>query len=173
MGAAPRFAPDPHRRGLIAKIHIAKKDLALDEDTYRGILVQVTGLDSAAGMNSQQLSAVLTHMAQHGFKARSRRAGFADHPMAKKARALWISLYQLGVVHNASEHALEAFAKKQLGCEKLQWAPQGQGAKLIEALKGMAERGGWAQTDGKGRPLTVEELKAGLAAAIALKRAET
>ncbi|MFX8708345.1 regulatory protein GemA, partial [Acinetobacter baumannii] len=67
------------------------------------------------------------------------------HPMARKARALWISLHKLGVVHNPSEQALEAFAKRQLGCEKLVWARQSDAYRLIEALKSMAERAGWRQ----------------------------
>ncbi|PZR32272.1 regulatory protein GemA, partial [Caulobacter segnis] len=69
----------------------------------------------------------------------------ADHPVAKKARAMWISLHQLGVVENASEKALETFAKRQLGVERMQWMDQGLGFKLVEALKAMAEREGWSQ----------------------------
>lgn len=34
------------KRTLIAKIHIAKKDLAMDDATYRDVLVRVTGKDS-------------------------------------------------------------------------------------------------------------------------------
>jgi hypothetical protein len=65
--------------------------------------------------------------------------------MALKARAMWISLHQLGAIDNPSEQALEAFAKRQLGVEKLQWANQQLGFKLIEALKAIAERHGWHQ----------------------------
>jgi hypothetical protein len=77
----------------------------------------------------------------------------ANHPMARKARALWISLHQLGVVKNPSEQALEGFAKRQLKCENLVWANQGHAYKLIEALKVMAKRNGWHQTDANGRKL--------------------
>ena len=34
--------------------------------------------------------------------------------MARKARALWISLYHLGAVHNPSEEALEAMARNEV-----------------------------------------------------------
>ena len=72
----------------------------------------------------------------------------ADHPVALKARALWISLHHLGVVRDASDRALEAFAKRQLSVERLQWADQSQGFRLIEALKAMGGRAGWVQPAG-------------------------
>lgn len=35
------------RSPLLAKIHIARKDLGLDEDTYRAVLIRITGKRSA------------------------------------------------------------------------------------------------------------------------------
>lgn len=139
-----------HRRSLIAKVHVAKKELGLAEDDYRAVLLRVTGHMSAAECTEAQLGAVLDEMKRHGFVARPARASRrADHPSALKARALWISLHALGVVENPSEQALEAFARRQLGCERLQWAKQGHAFRLIEALKAMAARDGWDQsTDG-------------------------
>ena len=58
---------------------------------------------------------------------------------------MWISLYNLGAVRNPSNAALEAFAARQLGVAKLQWANQAHGYKLIEALKAMGARAGWHQ----------------------------
>ena len=77
-----------------------------------------------------------------GFRPPLPRAGkkAATHPMARKARALWISLHHLGVVQNPAEEALEAFARRQLKCERLSWANQRDAHKLIEALKAMAQR---------------------------------
>lgn len=167
--AAARFAPDPHRRMLIAKVHVARKELGLDEDTYRGALVLVTGdksKDSAKKCTEHELVAVLDHFKLRGFTAKP-RPGVANHKVAAKARALWISLAQLGAVKNRSDQALEAFAARQLGCERFQWARQSDGYRLIEALKAMAERAGWPQRGPNGEALTTEELKAGLEKAIA------
>lgn len=145
-----RFAPRPHRRAMIAKVHLASKQLGLDEDTYRGTLYEVTGRMSAADCTDGDLAALLKHFEAKGFRARPKgpgRRSAADHPAARKARALWLSLHSLGAVDNASEQALEAFARRQLKVAALQWADQGQCYKLIEALKAMAERAGWAQGD--------------------------
>ncbi len=138
------------RRSLIAKVHVARKELGLAEDDYRAVLLRITGRMSAAECDERQLGAVLDEMKRHGFVAKPARASrSADHPSALKARALWISLHALGVIDNPSEQALEAFARRQLGCERLQWAKQGQSFRLIEALKAMAARAGWDQsTDG-------------------------
>lgn len=133
-----------HRRSMIAKIQIAKKQLNMVEDDYRQALLDQTGRISLKNCSDAQLARVVEFMKSKGFSSLPANKA-AAHPMARKARALWISLYQLGVVHNASEQALEAFAKRQLGCEKLRWANQREAFKLIEALKAMADRAGWLQ----------------------------
>lgn len=144
-----RFAPQPHRRAMIAKVHLASKQLGLDEDTYRSVLFQVTGQMSAADCSEAELTELVEHFKARGFKARpAKKPGqrtAADHLPARKARALWISLYHLGAIDNSSEQALEAFARRQLKVDALQWADQAQCYKLIEALKAMAERHGWRQ----------------------------
>lgn len=170
-----------HRRGMLAKIHIARQQLGLVEDDYRQALFDLTGRTSAAECSDAQLERMIGWLKSKGFKpiptkatgsAGSERAGKtpAMHPMARKARALWISLYHLNVVRNPAEEALEAFAARQLGCERLVWARQSDAFKLVEALKSMAERNGWRQTDGtepgKGRPLSPLQLQIGLCHAI-------
>lgn len=144
-----RFAPNPQRRALLAKVHLAKKEMAMVEDDYRQLLADTTGHMSAGDCSEAELTAMVEAMKSRGFKPRpagsGRRGQVADHPSARKARALWISLYQLGAIDNSSDQALEAFARRQLGCDRLQWANQGQSYKLIEALKAIAERHGWSQ----------------------------
>jgi phage gp16-like protein len=183
MGAAA-LAPAGHRRAMMAKVHLAKKELGLDDETYRAVVLRVTTRASSADCTEAQLAALLDEFKRLGWKGAkagpSKRATSlnheimkpraADHPSAKKARALWISLYQLGVVREPSEQALEAFAARQLKCERLQWADQGQVYKLIEALKAMAERAGWSQDLNGVRPADhVETLKLRLANALRAK----
>lgn len=155
MSAAAKrahFAPQPHRRAMIAKVHLASKQLGLDEDTYRSVLHEVTGHMSAADCSEADLARLVDHFRARGFRplAKPKKPGqraAADHAPARKARALWISLYHLAAIDNASEQALEAFARRQLKVEALQWADQAQCYKLIEALKAIAERHGWQQDD--------------------------
>ncbi|MEO6217737.1 MAG: regulatory protein GemA [Sphingomonas sp.] len=162
-------AGSQHRHSLIGKVHVAKKALGLDDDLYRGVLFDVAGQRSAADCTDSQLIAVVKHFESRGFsaKAKSGAPKPADNPMARKARAMWISLHQLGAIDNPSEPALEAFACRQLGCEKLQWANQALAYRLIEALKAIGERHGWRQAlDGVRPDATVTVLKRRLVEAI-------
>lgn len=148
----------PGRNPRLAKIHIARKELRLDDGAYRAILLRLTGQTSSADCTDAQLDRVLDEFKAKGWKptviagsatpaprSSDRRPRPASHPAAGKARALWISLHQLGVVRDPREAGLEAFARRQLKVDRLQWADQGQVYKLIEALKAMAERAGWSQ----------------------------
>ncbi len=147
-----RHAPlTAHRRGMIAKIHVAKKQLAIADDDYRQILLDEAGVMSSADASDSALAKVLDRLKSRGFKPLPPKKGKhggpkpADHPSARKARALWVSLYQLGAVKNPAEQALEGFAKRQLKVEAMQWANEAYCYRLIEALKAMAEREGWRQ----------------------------
>lgn len=135
-----------HRRGMLAKVHIAKVQLRMSDDDYGAVLLRVAGQTSAKDCTDRQLDDVLREFKRLGFEpqARSpRTAKPADHPVALKARALWISLHHLCAIADPSEKALEAFARRQLRCDRLQWANQSQGYRLIEALKAIAARHGW------------------------------
>lgn len=141
-----------HRRSLIAKVHVAKKQLGLSDDDYRAVMLRVAGRTSAADCTDRELVQLVEEFRAKGFSAEARGPAKmvaskpADHPVARKARALWISLGLLGAVADPSDAALEAFARRQLGCAKMQWADQALGYKLIEALKAIGERHGWSQS---------------------------
>lgn len=147
------------RRAAIAKVKIACKALAIDDPTYRAMLERLTGRRSAAECSDAELGRVLDELKAKGWTPSSSGRGGsggpaprkpADHPSARKARALWLSLWNLGVVRDPSEAALESFAARQLKVDRLQWADQGQCFRLIEALKAMAERAGWSQRPAPG-----------------------
>jgi len=91
-------ASTQHRRALLAKVHVAKKVLGLDDDTYRAVLLRVAGETSAAKCSDAQLVALVKEFEAKGFTAKAKKPSPrpADHPLALKARAMWISLHQLG-----------------------------------------------------------------------------
>lgn len=153
--AARRYVPEG-RRAMLAKVHLAAKELGLDEDSRRDVLERVTGRRSSADCTDVQLDLVVAEFKRLGWTAKPARSAAprpaaatgpkpATSPIALKARAMWKSLHNLGAVRNGSEPALEAFAKRQLGVDRLQWADQSMAYRLIEALKKMAERAGWSQ----------------------------
>ena len=64
------------RQRDLAKIHIAKKQLGLDDDTYRAMLERVAGVGSAADLDAAGRRKVLTHLRKAGFRATSRRSAY-------------------------------------------------------------------------------------------------
>jgi len=152
MSAAEKTAGagiSPGRRARLAKVHIAKKQLQLDDATYGATLARLfKGITSAADLTDRQLDELLEHFKSQGFKAPKtppKRAGnrpMADGPEAKKLRALWLSLYHLGVVRDPSETALAAYVKRTTRVAALQWLKGDKGMQAIEGLKKMAERAG-------------------------------
>jgi phage gp16-like protein len=55
------------RQANLAKIHIAKKQLGMEEDTYRDFLKGLTGKRSAAGMNPREHIKVIAEFEKLGF----------------------------------------------------------------------------------------------------------
>jgi len=148
MTAKRQTSLDPRRRAMLAKVHVAKKELGLDETAYGDVLFRETGHSSSANCSDAELVKLLDAFKRMGWQAKPKqpRSRIADHKSARKARALWISLGHLGAIETPSEKALETFAKRQLDCVQLQWADQKMMFKLIEALKSMALRNGWDST---------------------------
>lgn len=151
MANARRKSGDGRRRALLAKVHIAKKELRLDDETYRDILKRLFGKPSSKNLTQSQLVDLVEHFKSLGWKSRpSRRAAGAPRgggrkgrpldgkPVSRKARALWISLYHLGCVSDPSESALAAFVKRQAGVDDLRFL--NDELPVIEALKSWLAR---------------------------------
>lgn len=147
MSAAPQKKTHPYRRQLLGKIHIAKKTLGLDDDTYRDVLEAKTGKRSAKMCSNAQLVDMVEHFKAQGFKPKSKKAPAraGSRPLAggeqqAKMRALWITLYHLAVVRDPSEQALANFAKRMTKVAALQWLGPDDCNIVIEALKAIASR---------------------------------
>ena len=131
------------RQRLIRLIHVAKRDLAMDEETYRAALQRVGKKASSSDMTIPELEKVLEHLKRSGFKVRSRKKpsrALALDAESRKIRALWLFLHQLGAVKNPSEEALAAYVKRITGVDALQWLGGDQAETLIETLKKWAMR---------------------------------
>ncbi|WP_339860430.1 regulatory protein GemA [Thalassospira alkalitolerans] len=138
---------DPFRRSLYAKIEIAKKELGLDDDAYRDIIAQkFAGKSSRTQLGNRQLDELIQHFKSLGFKPRRRapkragRAQLSSSDTARKIRALWVSLYHLGMLSDPSESAMGAFIKRQAKVDDARFLAPEEAYKVIEALKSWATR---------------------------------
>jgi phage gp16-like protein len=155
------------RARLVKLIHVARRELGMDEDTYRLMLRNVGGTDSTTSMEPRQLKAVVDHLKTRGFKVRAaakpgvkptagrrpdRRQDSSES--ARKVRALWLFLAELGALRDPSERALAAYCKRIAKVDDLHWAGHDEMQLLIETLKKWAMRF---------LPAVIEKLKADIA----------
>ncbi|KLV09590.1 Mu gp16 gemA [Photobacterium aquae] len=151
-----------HRNRLIQLIHIAKRDLCLDDDTYRALLFANGEHSSCSKMNIKQLEMVLAVMEMQGFRRSknpagkeaktpfkrrlSPKSGKAKHAQIDKIRAIWITMAQQGIVRDSSEAALDKYVSRmtgragQKGVEHVGWLDASQAYIILESLKNWHKR---------------------------------
>lgn len=125
-----------------AAIHVAKKQLGLDDETMRDVYQRVTGKRSLRDMSSTEQNNVVQELRRSGFKPASTgsRNGL-EGKYAAKLQALWISAWNLGIVNNKDDRALIAFAQRQTGLSHVRFLRDADdAAKAIEALKAWMTR---------------------------------
>lgn len=113
-----------NRKPVLAQIHIAKKQLGLDEDTYRQMIATTTGgKRSCSDCSLAELHQVLQGLKNRGFKAKPRKR-VAQHPgtphnldsepMLQKIEALLAEM-------KAPWSYADAIAKRQHRIERVAW----------------------------------------------------
>jgi len=127
------------RRGLLALVHCARKDLHLDEETYRAVLLQVGGKASAAELGDQDLGRVVDRFRGLGWKPKGSAKPSRDGHV-RKLWAVWNELCATGVVRNPNRAALKTFVKRMTNIDEPDWLDPAQVNRVIEALKKWAER---------------------------------
>ena len=129
------------RNRLIGRVHAAASRWGLDEDARRALQLRVAGKSSCADMTVGELERVLAELRRH-----SPRGAGAGHQ--RKVKALWISLYYLGVVDDRRDSAIDAFVRRQAKVDALRFLTPSAASAVIEALRGMAARDGGVDWDG-------------------------
>lgn len=134
---ARKSAPAASRTALITLIHVAKRDLGLDDSTYRAALQTATGASSTKDMTASQLQSVLEHLKRKGFQVKPKAATrpLADDAQSKKIRALWLEMHTQGIVKAPGEASLAAYVKRLTKVDALQWLSTDQASTVIETLK--------------------------------------
>lgn len=112
------------RKAVLARIHIAKKELGLDDDTYRQMIATTTGgKRSCSDCSLAELHQVVQGLKNRGFKSKPRKR-VAQHPgtphnldsqpMLQKIEALLAEL-------KAPWSYADAIAKRQYRIERVAW----------------------------------------------------
>jgi phage gp16-like protein len=143
----------PLRQRLLAKVHIAKKEMKLSDDDYAVIVESVSrpGKTSSAQLNLQQLEALIERFKELGWQSKkpkklspkSRDKAEFEKNQKDKIRALWITAGQVGAIADNSESALQGFVKRMTDIDRIDWVVEVRHFNiLIEGLKAMIKRKG-------------------------------
>ena len=126
------------KRPLIVKIKIAQKELGLEDDVYRALLMRVTGKDSCTKLSYIELGKVLAELQRQGwqnkrdFGQRPNRRQSAD-AMLNKIEALLAEMQ----LHWNYAHAL---AKGMYHCDRVEWLSDEKLHGVVAALQIHANR---------------------------------
>lgn len=126
----------------LAKIHIAKKQLAMDDDSYRAMLRSVGGVDSAKNLTPMGAAKVLRHLEGCGFKPMPRTGRRPSVAARRKAqlRKIEALLAEAGRPWNY----LNSMVRRICKVEAVEFCDDEMLAKLIAALSIDAKRHGRA-----------------------------
>ncbi len=133
---------DSRRQGMLAKIHIAKKQLGMEDADYRAMLDGRYGVDSAGKLDIKQLDDLLRFLSRRGFQAPARRRGDRAAPAQRDYdRSALMGKIEALLAETANaqgrfvpwDYAL-AILTRQGGPEKLEWATTKQLQAVIAAL---------------------------------------
>lgn len=134
------------RRKALAMIHVAKRQLALEDEPYRDLLESVTKKRSAADLDARELALVLAELCSLGFvvteprgKLSPKTRGKGAATQADKIRAMWVHLGKAGVIRDPYEGALQKFCQRLTQVERIEWLNQKQAAAVIAALHNIGD----------------------------------
>ncbi|HRD68218.1 MAG TPA: regulatory protein GemA [Candidatus Competibacter sp.] len=126
--------PDLTRTRDLKLIHIARKDMAWDETTYRAILERVTGKDSAAGLNARQRKAVIDEFVRLGWRVKSRKGHRRPGAVPEDRQRL---IYKIGAYLAEAGRAwayADGIARRVCKVDSLRFCTPEQLHKIVAAL---------------------------------------
>lgn len=135
------------RNGMLARVHCAKRDLAMDDPTYRAILERLFGAASASELTLRQLDELLRHFEGLGWQPKARASAKArdkhgepklsdqDHrwPLLRKIEALLAEMGTESGQYVPWSYAA-AILERMFGVKRLEWATTAQLSAVIAAL---------------------------------------
>lgn len=123
----------------LAKIHIAKKQLGMDDDTYRAMLRVHGGVESAKNLSPVGAAKVLAHLERCGFKPISAPKG--ARPVSAPSRAAQVRKIEAQLTDAGRPWTYaDALAKRICNIERIDWCEPEHLSKIIAALSYDAKR---------------------------------
>lgn len=134
------------RKILLGKIHIARKALGLDEETYRSVIFAAVGKNSGKDCTDRQLLKVVKAFEAKGWKHRKNPNQYRKVPTGRadleKIYALWGHLQDLGAVRSTNLVDLDNWVCRMTKGKRssAQFLEESWAQRIIECLKKWIER---------------------------------
>jgi len=133
------------RKSLLAKVHIAKKDLGLDDDTYRLMLETLTGADSAAKLTVPQLVRVVADLRKQGWQGQPQKPAAVRRgkPTARPEAAGYLAKIEALLAEAGRPWSYASgVARRMYRADSLEWLTAEQMRGVLTALSRDAARHG-------------------------------
>lgn len=127
----------------LAKIHIAKAQLGLDDDTYRAILARVAGVRSAKDLSPRQIGAVIAEFERLGWVPKVAQKTSRAKPKPAADRRKLVSKIEAFLAEASRPWGYaDGMALHMFKVQKVEWCDTDQLRRLIAALAYDAKRNG-------------------------------
>ena len=134
--------PNPaQRRGLLAKVHVAKKQLGMADDDYRVMLEARFGVRSSADLTIGQLERLISLFEKGGWQAPERHATGADN-RATEAQIARIKVLWGLFARKSDWAAFEAWLRRYWKRDRVEWLTRQEASKVIATLGRMNAKQG-------------------------------
>ncbi|PJG83786.1 regulatory protein GemA [Caviibacterium pharyngocola] len=122
-------------KALMAKIHIGKTQLKMDDVTYRVFLRNLVGKASCKEMTEQELKIVLSGLKQKGFTPVATRFKVQKRPTPPADKAIYLAKITALLANQGKPQSYaDAVAKKAFGVDFVHWLAVWQLKKVIQML---------------------------------------
>ena len=147
-------------RQLLAKIHIAKKELGLEDEVYREALSSMFKVQSSKDLNDRQAVILIGHFKNCGWQPKSKPKKYDDQkgdaysatPKQKRLiEVMWHNIYR----GNSETKHLRQFLFNHFKVSDIRFLDKDKAHQAIEALKSMKMRRSGDRE--MGRRLTIED----------------
>lgn len=130
------MAPRDHdRKTELALIHLAKRDLGLDDETYRAALMAIGRVTSAAHLDQHGRQQLIRHFESRGWK-RAKRRSTKRHPgVPAHSRAALVSKIEAQLVVLTEEWSYaDSIAKRMFKVDSVRFCDDQRLPKIVAAL---------------------------------------
>lgn len=125
----------------LSVIHIAKKELGLDDDTYQSVLYQLDGVTSSKDLSPAGFHLVMSYFTKCGFRSTWTKRTFGDRgDMASPAQVDLVRDLWKKYSGDEGDVGWNAWIKKYFKVSALRFVDDRTIGKVITALKNMNER---------------------------------